>query len=150
MSLVGPAGKSNAEYDEMVTQAAAEGVPVGILGAAPKVAASPLDVLNAISSVHWFSAFDGAAKRAERLQGIGENFEVLRDGRLQNAIPTADLEALKLTTFCVIVLTNGMRVTGESHCADPAKYDWESGKAAAYDDAKGKIWALENYRIKSA
>ena len=51
----------------------------------------------------------------------------------------------KLLTLCVIVLKNGFTVTGESACADPAKFDAEIGRTIAFRDALNKLYAKEGY-----
>lgn len=60
----------------------------------------------------------------------------------------ADLESLKLLTFCVLVLENGLIVTGESACASPENFDPEIGRKIARQNAVAKIWPLEGYLLK--
>lgn len=52
-------------------------------------------------------------------------------------------------TVCMLTLTNGFNVTGESASASPANYNKELGEKIARDNARNKIWALEGYRLKS-
>lgn len=52
-------------------------------------------------------------------------------------------------TVCALTLRNGFQVTGESAAASPANFDAEIGKKIARDNARGKIWALEGYLLKS-
>lgn len=52
-------------------------------------------------------------------------------------------------TVCVLTLKNGYKVTGESACASPANFNQELGRKIARDNARGKIWALEGYRLRS-
>ena len=62
-----------------------------------------------------------------------------------------DCEFHKLTdvlTICVLTLTNGFTVTGESACASPANYNKEVGEKVALGKAKEKIWPLEGYLLK--
>jgi hypothetical protein len=56
--------------------------------------------------------------------------------------------ALKLLTFCVLVLRNGFTVTGESTCASPENFDAEIGRTVAYENAVNKIWPLMGYALK--
>lgn len=56
--------------------------------------------------------------------------------------------ALKLLTFCVLVLRNGFTVTGESACASPENFDSEIGRKIARENAINKIWPLEGYLLK--
>lgn len=51
-------------------------------------------------------------------------------------------------TLCILTLLNGTIVTGESACASPANFDAEIGCRLAKDDAKRKIWALEDYLLR--
>ena len=75
---------------------------------APRV--TPADIEGAIASEHYFTAYDGA-----------------KSGRVIRSEP-ADSEALKLLTFCVLVLQNGFTVTGESACVSPENFDAEIGR----------------------
>jgi hypothetical protein len=53
-----------------------------------------------------------------------------------------------LLTICVLTLTNGFTVTGESACASPENYDRHVGETYAYEDAFKKLWPLEGYLLK--
>lgn len=57
-------------------------------------------------------------------------------------------EALKLLTFCVLVLKNGFTVTGESACASPENFDEAIGRRIARENARSKIWLLEGYLLR--
>ena len=59
----------------------------------------------------------------------------------------ADLAALDLLTFCVLVLRNGFTVTGESACASPENFDPEIGRNIARQNAVQKIWPLMGYEL---
>lgn len=54
-----------------------------------------------------------------------------------------------LLTVCVLTLRNGFMVTGESAPASKANFDEELGQKIAYDNARGKIWALEGYLLRT-
>ena len=56
--------------------------------------------------------------------------------------------ALRLLTFCVLVLQNGFTVTGESACASPENFDAEIGKSIARKNAVQKIWPLLGYSLR--
>lgn len=56
---------------------------------------------------------------------------------------------LGLLTFCVLVLTNGYTVTGESHCVSPANFDAERGRRFAREDAVRKVWPLLGFTLKT-
>jgi hypothetical protein len=56
--------------------------------------------------------------------------------------------ALKLLTFCVLVLRNGFTVTGESACASPENFDAEIGRKIARQNAVNKVWPLLGFRLR--
>jgi len=60
-----------------------------------------------------------------------------------------DLAALRLLTFCVLVLHNGFTVTGESACVDPDSFDAEIGRKVARQNAIAKMWPLMGYALKT-
>ena len=95
---------------------------------APRI--TPADIEANIVSEHFFTAYDGA-----------KYMRVIRSE------PT-DSDALKLLTFCVLVLKNGFTVTGESACASPDNFDAEVGRKIARENAKQKIWPLMGYLLK--
>ncbi|RHZ96452.1 hypothetical protein D1114_07000 [Cereibacter sphaeroides] len=94
---------------------------------------TPADIDAAISSEHFFTALDGV------------------DGHYRGG-PEAqyckDAPALKLLTFCVLVLRNGFTVTGESACASPENFNEEIGRKIARENARQKIWPLEGYLLR--
>jgi hypothetical protein len=61
---------------------------------------------------------------------------------------------LDLLTLCVLVTSNGHTVTGESYCADPAKFNAETGCIDARKVAINKLWPMvvyaERERLASA
>ena len=95
---------------------------------APRV--TPNDIQNVIQSEHYFTAYAGA-----------------KYGRITRDEPI-NSDALKLLTFCVLVLRNGFTVTGESACASPKNFDAEIGKKIARQNAINKVWMLEGYLLK--
>lgn len=52
-------------------------------------------------------------------------------------------------TVCALTLRNGFNVVGESAPASPENFDAELGRKIARDNARGKIWALEGYLLRS-
>ena len=96
---------------------------------APRVTLADID--ENISSEHYFTAGDGIA-------GV-----CIRQARTLHS-PTA----LELLTFCVLVLKNGLTVTGESACASPENFNAEIGKKIARQNAVAKIWPLMGYAPK--
>lgn len=57
--------------------------------------------------------------------------------------------ALRLLTFCVLVLRNGFTVTGESACASPENFDAEVGCKIARQNAVNKVWPLMGYALRT-
>lgn len=49
---------------------------------------------------------------------------------------------------CVLTLSNGYTVTGESSCIDPTIFDEETGKQIAYENAFDKLWPILGYQEK--
>lgn len=90
---------------------------------APQV--TPADVEATIASEHYFTA--GFAVTATGIQAEAVN------------------PALDLLTFCVLVLKNGHTVSGEAHCADPAKFNAETGRIEARKVAISKLWPMVIY-----
>lgn len=95
---------------------------------APRV--TPADIEANIASEHYFTAYGGA-----------------KYGRITRDEPL-DSEALKLLTFCVLVLKSGFTVTGESACASPENFDAELGRKIARQNAVSKVWPLMGYALK--
>ena len=105
---------------------------------APRV--TPQDIEANIVSEHYFTARDG------RRGAIADGTYV---GRERPQFGEADLAALDLLTFCVLVLRNGFTVTGESACASPENFDAEVGRKIARQNAMQKIWPLMGYELRS-
>lgn len=105
---------------------------------APRI--TPADVEANIVSEHYFTARDG------RRGAIADGTYV---GLERPQPEEADLAALDLLTFCVLVLKNGFTVTGESACASPENFDEEIGREIARLNAINKIWPLMGYSLKS-
>lgn len=106
---------------------------------APRV--TPADIEANIASEHYFTAEQGA------LMGLAtdEFKQIQKMGVMPGDVPGA----LKLLTFCVLVLRNGFTVTGESACASPENFDAELGRKIARQNAVAKIWPLMGYELRS-
>lgn len=85
---------------------------------------TPADLQANIASEHYFTAGDAVR---------------------QGSAPRGPLDLL---TFCVLVLSNGFTVTGESACASPENFDAEIGRKIARDNATAKVWPLMGYELK--
>ena len=105
---------------------------------APRI--TPADIEANIVSEHYFTARDG------RRGAVADGTYV---GRERPQFGEADLAALDLLTFCVLVLRNGFTVTGESACASPENFDAEVGRKIARQNAMQKIWPLMGYELRS-
>ena len=106
---------------------------------APRV--TPTDIEANIVGEHYFTAADGVAgafTNAQVAQGRGVYPDEI--GRLKTE--------LCLLTFCVLVLSNGFTVTGESACASPENFDAEIGRKIARQNAVAKIWPLLGFRLR--
>jgi hypothetical protein len=95
---------------------------------APRVTLA--DVEAEIVSEHYFTAANG-------LDGTPADCSM------------AAYDALKLLTFCVLILRNGFTVTGESACVSPENFDAEKGRKIARQHAVDKVWPLMGYELKS-
>lgn len=90
------------------------------------------DVEAAIASEHYFTG--GGAINGDDWHNVWR------------VSPGADYESpLWLVTFCALVLKNGHIVAGEAYCADPAKFDEETGRIEARKAAISKLWPMVVY-----
>ena len=105
--------------------------------AAPRV--TPADIEAAIVSEHYFTAEDGRAGAIQSAHYVGRECPTADD---------ADIDALKLLTFCVLVLRNGFTVTGESACVSRENFDAEIGRKVARENAISKVWPLLGFLLK--
>lgn len=55
---------------------------------------------------------------------------------------------LRLLTFCVLTLSNGFTVTGESACASAENFDADIGRRVAREKAIEKVWPLLGFRLR--
>lgn len=109
---------------------------------APKV--KPADVEATIASEHYFTAGEGvigAFVAGEFGAHGGDTVTVRRD----TASPQVLKPSLNLLTYCVLVLKNGHTVSGEAYCADPAKFNAETGRIEARKVAINKLWPMVVY-----
>lgn len=98
------------------------------------------DIEANIVAEHYFTAANGrnGALAAETYIGREKPQEV-----------NADLKPLELLTFCVLVLSNGFTVTGESACASPENFNAEIGNKIARTNAVNKVWPLMGYALRN-
>ena len=100
---------------------------------APRI--TPADIEANISGEYYFTAGQAVAA------AMGDQDEITK---LVGAH-----SALRLLTFCVLVLRNGFTVTGESACASPENFDAEIGRKVARQNAINKVWPLMGYELRS-
>ena len=85
------------------------------------------DLSDAIAYEYYFTAYDAIQATQKKNTLISEH--------------------CKRLTHCVLVLTNGYVVTGESACVDPRNYDKALGEHYAREDAVEKMWPLLGYAL---
>lgn len=70
--------------------------------------------------------------------------------RLEEVIKSEQYYVFPDTTFtaCLLSLSNGYTVLGESACASPENFNAELGRKIARENAKNKIWQLEGYLLR--
>lgn len=126
---------------------------------APRV--TPADIEAAIASEHYFTAADGfrlhwltddhpKQDALTSVYDIASNVNVRSYASTCQSIDAAaeTPQSLSLLTFCVLVLSNGFTVTGESACASPENFDAEIGRKVARENAKQKVWPLLGYALR--
>ena len=52
------------------------------------------------------------------------------------------------TTVCLLTLTNGFTVLGDSACASPENFNEDLGREIARDKAKDKVWELLGFGLR--
>ena len=95
---------------------------------APRV--TPADIEACIEDEVYFTAAQGS------------------DAEPSNDPSLRSFDELGRLTFCVLTLSNGFTVTGESACASPENFDPEIGRRIARENAVQKIWPLMGYALK--
>jgi hypothetical protein len=97
---------------------------------APRI--TPADIEAAILYEAYFTADQGVAAEDASFGQLGDPGH----------------PALKLLTFCVLVLQNGFTVVGKSACASPENFNAKIGRKVARDDAINQMWPLLGYALK--
>lgn len=122
--------------DSIEQEIRAKGANVG-----PRI--TPADIEANIASEHYFTADQG---------NFGfQHFRVIYElgGIIDHEARAIPPDALRLLTFCVLVLKNGFTVTGESACASPENFNFEIGRKIARQNAVTKMWPLMGYELRS-
>lgn len=60
---------------------------------------------------------------------------------------TDAIRRLDLLTICVLVLHNGITVTGQSACVSPENFDADIGRKIARKNAVDQLWPLLGFRL---
>lgn len=66
---------------------------------------------------------------------------------IKNVVVSAEYVVSGTLTICILTLKNGFKVTGQSACVDPAKFDSQAGEQLAYQAAIDSVWELEGYLL---
>lgn len=89
------------------------------------------DIAEAIGHAFFFTAADGVLS-------LYDNAD----------IPQDSIRKLNTVTFCVLQLTNGFLVTGQSSCIDPTEFNSVTGRELALANAKEQLWELLGFRLQ--
>ena len=103
----------------------------------PAPCITPVDIEALIACETYFTAGDGFAG------AMSMNPEFISQAEGDRIIQPP--EQLDLLTVCVLITRNGHTVTGESYCADPAKFDEATGRTEARKRAIEKLWPMVIY-----
>ena len=105
---------------------------------APRV--TPADIEAKIAFETYFTGGDGFAG-AMSVSPEFASLSVNGDG-----VPVIQApEQLDLMTTCVLIMHNGHTVAGTSYCADPAKFNAETGRIEARKRAIDALWPMVIY-----
>lgn len=99
---------------------------------APRI--TPADVEAEIRSAHYFIASDA-------IQHDNAFHEFPQDAGWL-------LGRTQVLTICVLQMTNGFVISGESAPVDSANFDAEVGRKAARANAIEKVWPLLGFRLR--
>lgn len=114
---------------------------IAAVSTAPRV--TPDAIARNVASAHYFTAAQGYHGAA--ISQVYEDAGIITN---ETAAPAPD--ALRLLTFCVLVLQNGFTVTGESACASPENFNADIGRKVARENALQKMWPLMGYALKES
>ena len=94
------------------------------------------------------SASDAAIEAELRTKGL--NAPHLTPAGIDSAIVGEDYHVFPGTTVtvCALKLRNGYVVVGESATATPENFDEAIGRRIARENARNRIWALEDYVLR--
>jgi len=108
----------------------------------------PEDIEGYVAGEYYFTAHE--AVQGSLVYNQNGNWDQGKvEGEKLDTVPVSHQDALAVMTFCVVVLKNGFTLTGESACADPAKFNAEIGRKIARANALNKAWPLMGYVLRS-
>ena len=86
----------------------------------------------------------------KEIQDKNLNAPRLTPDDIEAAIVSESYHVFPNTTFtvCLLTLTNGYNVTGESACVSAENFNAEIGRKIARENARNKIWQLEGYLLR--
>lgn len=86
----------------------------------------------------------------KEIQEKGLTAPRIKESDLDNLIDSESYHVFPGTTFtaCLLTLSNGYTVLGESACASPENFDAALGRKIARNNARNKIWPLEGYLLR--
>lgn len=88
-------------------------------------------------------------KLEQEIQSKGLTAPRLTPQQIDATIVSEEYHVFEPTlTVCVLTLTNGFTVTGESAAVSKENFDEEIGRKIARDMARNKIWQLEGYLLR--
>lgn len=101
---------------------------------------TPADIEATIAFETYFTGGDGFAGALS----VSPEFSSLPVN--DEGIPVIQApEQLDLMTICVLVLRNGHTVAGTAYCADPAKFNADTGRIEARKRAIDALWPMVIY-----
>jgi len=102
---------------------------------APRI--TPADIEAAIASEHYFTAAQGL---------VGVQWDAVPR---KTIIDTSSV-ALRMVTFCVLVLRNGTKIVGvNTGPVSPENFDAEIGRTYAREHAIEQVWPLLGYELRT-
>lgn len=101
---------------------------------------TPADIEATIAFETYFTGGDGFAGALS----VSPEFANLPTNEDGDPIIQAP-EQLELMTTCVLVLRNGHTVAGTAYCADPAKFNADTGRIEARKRAIDALWPMVIY-----
>ena len=68
---------------------------------------------------------------------------------IEKLVDYPQYQTIGTLTICILTLTNGAQVTGQSNVISPENFDQQIGRDVSYRNAVDKLWELEGYACKT-